>query len=100
MSTLGNAPPTDSPGLPGLGSSGVLLALAEVDILLQALAPPTSPSATEALVDVVRGLLADIERHATHPGFLCEQCLDAPATQTCAAPWGGEMGVCAACAQA
>lgn len=30
-------------------------------------------------------------------GFLCEACLDAPAVQIQPAPWGGEMGVCAAC---
>jgi hypothetical protein len=30
-------------------------------------------------------------------GYLCEQCLDAPAVALVAAPWGGEMGVCAAC---
>jgi hypothetical protein len=32
------------------------------------------------------------------PGHLCEVCLDAPATGLQSAPWGGEMGVCAACA--
>jgi hypothetical protein len=32
----------------------------------------------------------------TLPGYLCEACLDAPAVQVQAAPWGGEMGVCAA----
>jgi hypothetical protein len=31
------------------------------------------------------------------PGHLCKVCLDAPATRLQAAPWGGEMGVCAAC---
>jgi hypothetical protein len=31
-------------------------------------------------------------------GYLCEHCLDAPAVAFVAAPWGGEMGVCAACA--
>ncbi len=31
------------------------------------------------------------------PGFLCEQCLDAPAVAFVPAPWGGEMGVCGAC---
>ena len=31
-------------------------------------------------------------------GYLCEQCLDAPAVAFVAAPWGGEMGICAACA--
>jgi len=34
------------------------------------------------------------------PGHLCEQCLDAPAVQFQPAPWGGEMGVCLACAAA
>ena len=32
------------------------------------------------------------------PGHLCEVCLDAPAVAFVRAPWGGEMGVCAACA--
>ena len=32
------------------------------------------------------------------PGYLCEQCQDASAVQWQAAPWGGEMGVCQACA--
>jgi hypothetical protein len=31
------------------------------------------------------------------PGYLCEQCLDAPAVAVVPAPWGGEMGVCEAC---
>ena len=31
------------------------------------------------------------------PGHLCEVCLDAPAVGLQPAPWGGEMGVCAAC---
>src|SRR6266567_4471983 len=30
-------------------------------------------------------------------GYLCEQCLDAPAVAVVPAPWGGEMGVCATC---
>ena len=32
------------------------------------------------------------------PGSLCEVCLDAPAIALQPAPWGGERGVCAACA--
>jgi len=32
------------------------------------------------------------------PGHLCEVCLDAPAVAFVPAPWGGEMGICAACA--
>ena len=38
--------------------------------------------------------------HGTSPslvGHLCERCLDAPALVVQPAPWGGEMGVCAAC---
>jgi hypothetical protein len=38
--------------------------------------------------------------HSAHPplvGYLCERCLDAPALVVQPAPWGGEMGVCAAC---
>jgi hypothetical protein len=31
-------------------------------------------------------------------GYLCEQCLDAPAVTVVPAPWGGEMGICTACA--
>jgi len=31
-------------------------------------------------------------------GYLCEQCLDAPAAAFAPAPWGGEMGICATCA--
>jgi hypothetical protein len=31
------------------------------------------------------------------PGYLCEQCQDAPAVQWQPAPWGGEMGGCTAC---
>jgi len=27
-------------------------------------------------------------------GYLCEQCLDAPAVAFVAAPWGGERGMC------
>jgi hypothetical protein len=30
-------------------------------------------------------------------GYLCEQCLDAPAVAFVPAPWGGEMGVCEVC---
>ena len=31
-------------------------------------------------------------------GYLCEVCLDAPGIQFKAAPWGGDMAVCDACA--
>ena len=33
------------------------------------------------------------------PGYLCEVCLDAPATALVPSPWGGEMGLCQACQQ-
>jgi hypothetical protein len=33
-------------------------------------------------------------------GYICEHCFDAPAVLVQPAPWGGEMGVCAACQQA
>jgi hypothetical protein len=45
-------------------------------------------------------LLPEAQRPSTErpiPGHLCEVCLDAPATRLQPAPWGGEMGVCAAC---
>jgi hypothetical protein len=29
-------------------------------------------------------------------GYLCEQCLDAPAVALVPAPWGGDMGICGA----
>jgi len=32
-------------------------------------------------------------------GYLCEICLDAPAVAFVPAPWGGEMGICATCAE-
>ena len=32
-------------------------------------------------------------------GYLCEQCLDAPAVAVVPAPWGGEMGVCETCGE-
>ena len=32
-------------------------------------------------------------------GHICERCLDAPALLVQPAPWGGKMGVCAACQQ-
>lgn len=31
------------------------------------------------------------------PGHLCEDCFDAPAVLLAPAPWGGDMGICAAC---
>lgn len=49
----------------------------------------------------VAALLPEVPRPCTEspmPGHLCEVCLDAPAVAVMPAPWGGEMGVCAACA--
>ena len=46
-------------------------------------------------------LLPEAQRSSNErpmPGHLCEVCLDAPAVAFVPAPWGGEMGVCAACA--
>jgi hypothetical protein len=46
-------------------------------------------------------LLPGAQRASTEtsiPGHLCESCLDAPATRLQPAPWGGEMGICEACA--
>ena len=46
-------------------------------------------------------LLPGAQRPSTEtsiPGHLCEVCLDAPAVAFVPAPWGGEMGICAACA--
>jgi hypothetical protein len=31
------------------------------------------------------------------PGYLCEQCQDAPAVEWQPTPEGGEMGICTAC---
>ena len=49
----------------------------------------------------IAALLPEAPRPSTEtsiPGHLCEVCLDAPAVAFVPAPWGGEMGVCAACA--
>jgi hypothetical protein len=49
----------------------------------------------------IAALLPEAQRPSKEsplPGHLCEVCLDAPAVAVIAAPWGGEMGVCAACA--
>lgn len=39
------------------------------------------------------------QRTSCHVGFVCETCFDAPACTFVPAPWGGEMGICAACQQ-
>jgi hypothetical protein len=63
------------------------------------------PSLQDALTAALRRRVAQrtARAHGAHPplvGYLCERCLDAPALLVQPAPWGGEMGVCAACQQA
>ncbi len=61
--------------------------------------PAQAAAVREALASVVRRY----REQRTHQqvvslaGYLCEQCLDAPAVHLRDAPWGGEMGVCADC---
>ena len=51
--------------------------------------PDLAPTLTQAiLIDYPAGLA----------GHICEACLDAPAILLAPAPWGGQMGVCWACA--
>jgi hypothetical protein len=68
-------------------------------------ARPAVPSLQDALTAALRRRVAQRAAwaHGAHPplvGSLCERCLDAPAPLVQPAPWGGEMGVCAACQQA
>ena len=65
-------------------------------------AHPAVPSFQDALTAVLRRRVAQraARAHGAHPplvGYLCERYLDAPALLVQPAPWGGEMGVCAAC---
>jgi hypothetical protein len=65
-------------------------------------AHPAVPSLEDALTAALRRRVAQraARDHGAHPplvGYLCERCLDAPALVVQPAPWGGEMGVCAAC---
>jgi hypothetical protein len=51
----------------------------------------------------VSALLPTVKRSSEDtplPGHRCEVCLDAPAVRLQPTSWGGEMGVCAACAPA
>src|SRR4029450_8161269 len=66
---------------------------------------PAMPSLQEALTAALQRRVAQraARDHGARPplvGYLCERCLDAPALLVQPAPWGGEMGVCAACQQA
>ena len=61
--------------------------------------PPAVPSLREALTAALHRRVA--QRAGTWlVGHMCEHCFDAPAVLVQPAPWGGEMGVCAACQQA
>jgi hypothetical protein len=66
---------------------------------------PAAPPVQDALTTALRRRVAQraARDHGARPplvGYLCECCLDAPALLVQPAPWGGEMGVCAACQQA
>ena len=65
-------------------------------------AHPAVPSLQDALTAALWRRVAQraARAHGAHPplvGYLCERCLDAPALLVQPAPWGGEMGICAAC---
>jgi hypothetical protein len=65
---------------------------------------PAVPPLQDALTAALRQRVAQraARHHGTRPslvGYLCERCLDAPALLVQPAPWGGEMGVRAACQQ-
>jgi hypothetical protein len=64
--------------------------------------PPAVPSLRAALTAALHQRVAQRaareQRAGTQlVGHICEHCLDAPAVLVQLAPWGGEMGVCAAC---
>ena len=63
---------------------------------------PAMPSLQEALIAALQRRVAQRaarDHGARLPlvGYLCERYLDTPALLVQPAPWGGEMGVCAAC---
>ena len=67
-------------------------------------ASPAVPPLPEAFTTALRRRVAQrVARDdgARQPlvGHICERCLDAPALLVQPAPWGGKMGVCAACQQ-
>jgi hypothetical protein len=58
--------------------------------------PPAVPSLRDALTAALHQRVA--QRAGTRlVGHIGEHCCDAPAVLVQSAPWGGEMGVCAAC---
>ena len=60
--------------------------------------PPAVPSLRDALTAALHQRVG--QRAGTRlVGHICEHCFDAPAVLVQPAPWGGEMGVCAACQQ-
>ena len=68
-------------------------------------AHPALPSLQDALTAALHRRVAQraARDYGAHPplvGYICKRCLDAPALLVQPAPWGGEMGVCAACQQA
>jgi hypothetical protein len=63
--------------------------------------PPLYDALTAAIRQRVAQRAARVQRAATLlVGHICEHCLDAPASLVQPAPWGGDMGVCIACAHA
>ena len=60
--------------------------------------PPVVPSLREALTAALHQRVAQ-PAGTLLVGHICEHCFDAPAVLVQPAPWGGEMGVCAACQQ-
>jgi hypothetical protein len=67
--------------------------------------PPALPFLREALTAALHQRVAQRaardQRAGTRlVGHICEHCFDAPAVLVQPAPWGGEIGVCAACQQA
>jgi hypothetical protein len=64
--------------------------------------PPAVPSRHAALTAALHQRVAqraarELRASTQLVGHICEHCLDAPAVLVQPAPWGGEMGVCAAC---
>jgi hypothetical protein len=62
--------------------------------------PPLQDAFTTALRRrVAQRVARDYGARQPLVGHICERCMDAPALLVQPAPWGGEMGVCAACQQ-